>query len=167
MQWLGPSTFTVVAHVQFLIWKLSFRKPQSVAKKKIATFSEILELSCPQLLPATISMAQQTTLLWIYRFSQSVSSVAQSCPTLCDTMNCRTPGLPVHQQLPEFTQTHVHRVRTPSSHLISVIPFSSCPQPSQHQGLFQWVNSSHKVAEVLEFQLQHQSFQWTPRTDLL
>ena len=49
----------------------------------------------------------------------------------------------------------------------SAIPFSSCPHLSQHQGLFQWVNSSHQVAKVLEFQLQHQSFQWTPRTDLL
>ena len=49
----------------------------------------------------------------------------------------------------------------------SVVPFSSCPNPSQHQGLFQWVNSSHEVAKVLEFLLQHQSFQWTPRTDLL
>ena len=49
----------------------------------------------------------------------------------------------------------------------SVIPFSSCPQSLQHQGLFQWVDSSHEVAKVLEFQLQHQSFQWTPRTDLL
>jgi len=48
----------------------------------------------------------------------------------------------------------------------SVIPFSSCPNPSQHQSLFQWVNSLHEVAKVLEFQLQHQSFQWTPRTDL-
>ena len=49
----------------------------------------------------------------------------------------------------------------------SVVPFFSCPNPSQHQGLFQWVNSLHEVAQVLEFQLQHQSFQWTPRTDLL
>ena len=49
----------------------------------------------------------------------------------------------------------------------SVIPFSSCPNPSQHQSLFQWVNTSQEVAKVLEFQLQHQSFQWTPRTDLL
>ena len=55
----------------------------------------------------------------------------------------------------------------PSSHLILCRPFSSCPSPSQHQGVFQWVNSSHEVAKVLEFQLQHQSFQWTPRTDLL
>ena len=49
----------------------------------------------------------------------------------------------------------------------SVIPFSSCPHPSQHQGFFQRVNSSHQIAKVLEFKLQHQSFQWTPRTGLL
>ena len=95
------------------------------------------------------------------------SSVAQSCPTLCDPMNCSTPGLPVHHQLPEFTQTHVRRVSDaiwPSHPLSS--PSPPAPNPSQHQSLFQWVNSSHEVAKVLEFQLQHQSFQWTPRTDL-
>ena len=83
-------------------------------------------------------------------------------------MNCSTPGLPVHHQLPEFTQTHVYRVGNaiqPSHPLSS--PSPPAPNPSQHQGLFQWVNSSHEVAKVLEFQLQHQSFQWTPRTDLL
>ena len=83
-------------------------------------------------------------------------------------MNCSMPGLPVHHQLPEFTQTHVHQVRDaiqPSHPLSS--PSPPAPNPSQHQGLFQWVNSSHKVAKVLEFQLQHQSFQWTPRADLL
>ena len=101
-------------------------------------------------------------------FSQSVSSVAQSCPTLCDPMNHSTPGLPVHHQLPEFIQTHVHRVSDaiqPSHPLSS--PSPPAPNPSQHQGLFQWVCSSHQVAKVLEFQLQPQSFQWTPRTDLL
>ena len=101
---------------------------------------------------------------FIYQFS----SVSQSCPTLCDPMNLSTPGLPVHHQLPEFTQTHAHRVGDaiqPSHPLLSPSP-SAC-NPSQHQGLFQWVNSSHQVAKVLEFQLQHQSFQWTPRTDLL
>ena len=78
-------------------------------------------------------------------------------------MNCSTPGLPVHHQLPEFTQTHVHRVgdAIQSSHPLSV-PSPPAPNPSQHQGLFQWVNSSHEVAKVLEFQLQHQSFQWIP-----
>ena len=100
--------------------------------------------------------------------SAQFSSVAQSCPTLCNPMNCSTPGLPVHHQLPEFTQTHVHWVGDviqPSHPLSS--PFPPAPNPSQHQSLFQWVNSSHEVAKVLEFQLQHQSFQWTPRTDLL
>ena len=82
------------------------------------------------------------------------SSVAQSCPTLCDPMNRSTPGLPVHHQLPEFTQIHVHRVSDaiqPSHPLSS--PSPPAPNPSQHQSLFQWVNSSHKVAKVLEFQL--------------
>ena len=97
-----------------------------------------------------------------------ISSVAQLCPTLCDCMNDSTPGLPVHHQIPEFTQTHVHRVGDaiqPSHPLLS--PSPPAPNPSQHQGLFQWVNSSREVAKVLEFQPQHQSFQWTPRTGLL
>ena len=86
--------------------------------------------------------------------SQSVSSVTQSCPTLCGPMNRSTPGLPVHHQLPEFTQTHVHRVSDaiqPSHPLPS--PSPPAPNPSQHQSLFQRVNSSHEVAKVLEFQL--------------
>ena len=86
----------------------------------------------------------------IYQFS----TVTQSCPTLCDPMNHSTPGLPVHHQLPEFTQTHVHWVSDaiqPFHHLSS--PSPPAPNPSQHQSLFQWVNSSHEVAKVLEFQL--------------
>ena len=83
-------------------------------------------------------------------------------------MNHSTPGLPVHHQIPEVTQTHAHRVgdAIQPSHPLSS-PFPPAPNPSQHQGLFQWVNSSHEVAKVLEFQLQHQSFQWTSRTYLL
>ena len=86
--------------------------------------------------------------------SVQFSSVTQSCPTLFDPMNCSTPGLPVHQQLLEFTQTHVHRVSDAiqSSHPLSS-PSPPAPSPSQHQSLFQWVNSSHEVAKVLEFQL--------------
>ena len=98
---------------------------------------------------------------------QSVQSVAQSCLILCDPMNHSTPGLPVHHQLPEFTQTHVHRVDDaiqPSHPLSSSSP--PAPNPSQHQSLFQWVNSSREVAKVLEFQFHHHSFQRTPRTDL-
>ena len=95
------------------------------------------------------------------------SSVAQSCPTLCDPMNRNTPCLPVHHQLLESTQTHVHWV---SDVIQPSHPLSSPSPPtfnlSQDQGLFKWVSSSHQVAKVLEFQLQHQSFQWTPRTAL-
>ena len=86
--------------------------------------------------------------------SVQFSSVAQSCPTLCDPMNRSTPGLPVHYQLPELTQTHVHRVSDaiqPSHSLTS--PSPPAPNTSQHQSLFQWVNSSNQVAKVLEFQL--------------
>ena len=86
--------------------------------------------------------------------SVQFSSVPQSCPTLCDPMNRSTPGLPVYHQLPEFTETHVHRVSNaiqPSHPLSSSSP--PAPNPSQHQSLFQWVNSSHEVAKVLEFQL--------------
>ena len=100
--------------------------------------------------------------------SVQFSSVTQSCPTLCDPMNCSMPGLPVHHQFPEFTQTHVHWVgdAIQPSHPLSS-PSPPAPNPSQHQNLFQWVNSSHEVAKVLEFQLYHHSFQRTPRTDLL
>ena len=79
-----------------------------------------------------------------------IRSVAQSCPSLCDSMNRSTPGLPVHHQLPEFTETHGHRVSDaiqPSHPLSS--PSPPAPDPSQHQSLFQGVNSSHEVAKVL------------------
>ena len=96
------------------------------------------------------------------------SSVTQSCPTLCDPMDCSMPSLPVHHQLPELTQTHVHCV---SDAIQPSHPLSSPSPPtfnlSQHQGLFQWVGSLHQVAKVLEFQLQHHSFQWIFRTELI
>ena len=93
----------------------------------------------------------------LHRVSVQFSSVAHLCLTLCDTMNRSTPGLTVHHQLLELTQTHVHQVNDaiqPSYPLSS--PSPPAPNHSQHQGLFQWVNSSHKVAKVLEFQPQHQ-----------
>ena len=101
-----------------------------------------------------------------YVYSLQFSSVAQSCATLCDPVNRSTPGLPVHHQLLEFTQTHVHRVSDAiqPSHPRSS-PSPPAPNPSQHQSLFQLVNSSHEVAKVLE--LQHHSFQRNPRADLL
>ena len=94
------------------------------------------------------------------------SSVAQLCPTLCNPMNHSTPGLRVHHQLLEFTQTLVHQVSDAiqPSHPLS-FPSPPAPNPSQHQGLFQSVSSLHQVAKVLEFQPLHQSFQRTLRTD--
>ena len=94
-------------------------------------------------------------------------SVTQLCPTLCDPMNCSMPAFLFCYHLLEFTQTHVHWVSNaiqPSHPLLFPSPAFNL---SQHQGLFQWVSYSHHVAKVLEFQLQHQSFQWTLRTDLL
>ena len=99
--------------------------------------------------------------------SQSVQ-FSQLCPTLCGPMDCSTPVFPVHHQLLELAQTHVHQVgeAIQPSH-----PLSSPSPPAfnlpQHQGLFQWVSSSHQVAKVLEYHLQHQSFQWIFRTDFL
>ena len=104
---------------------------------------------------------------WLHS-SVQFRSVTQLCLTLCDPVDCRTPGLPVHHELPEFTQTEVHWVcdAIQPSH-----PLSSSSPPtfnfSQHRSIFKWVSSSHQVAEVVEFQLQHQSFQRIFRIDFL
>ena len=94
------------------------------------------------------------------------SSVTQLCLTVCNHMNCSMPGFPVHHQLLELARTHVHWVGgaiQPSN------PLLPSPPPafnlSQHQGLFQWISSSHQAAKALELQLQHQSFQWIVRID--
>ena len=108
----------------------------------------------------------QQLLNWSFCLYSCFSSVQSlSRVQLCNPMNCSMPDLPVHHQLLEVTQTHDHWVSDAIQP--SHVPSSPSPalNPSQHQGLFQWVNSSHQVAKVLEF--QHQSFQWTPRTDLL
>ena len=101
-------------------------------------------------------------------FLHSFSLVAQSCPILCDPMDCSTPGLPVHHQLSEFTQTHVHWVGDTIQPSHPLLPY---PPPAfnlyQHQGLFKWIISSHQVAKVLKFQLQHQFFQLIFRADLV
>ena len=100
--------------------------------------------------------------------SSGCCSVAQSCPTLCNPMDCSTPGFPVLHNLPEFAQTPVHWVSDaiqPSHYLLS--PSPPAFNLSQHQNLFQWVGPSHQLARVLELQLQYQSFQWIFKTDFL
>ena len=137
----------------------SFKK--RIESKRLFYTSVSILLSCIQ------GYRYHLSKFHIYAFSSvQFSSVAQSCPTLCDPINRSTPGLPVHHQPTEFTHTHSHWVSEaiqPFHPLSSPSPPS--PNPSQHQGLSQWVNSSHEVAKVLEFQLQRQSFQWMLRTD--
>ena len=104
----------------------------------------------------------------IFFVFQVFSSVAQWCLTLCDPLDCSTPDFPVHHQPPELAQTHVRRVGDaiqPSHPLSSPSPLTF--NLFQHQGLFQWVGSSHEVAKALELQLQHQPFRWIFRTDFL
>ena len=130
-----------------------------------------LELSCFLYDPMDVgnltygSPAFSKSNLNIWKFS-----VQFSHSVLSDSLQpheLQTPSLPVHHQLPEFTQIHVHWV---SDAIQPSHPLSSPSPPalnlSQHQGLFKWVSSLHQVAKVLKFQLQHQSFQWTLRTDL-
>ena len=103
---------------------------------------------------------------WATELNWTISSITQSVQ-LCDPMGCSMPSLPVHHQLPKLSKTHAHQVGDaiqPSHPLSSP---SSAFNLSQHQGLFKWISSSHRVAKVLEFQLQHHSFQWIFRTDFL
>ena len=102
-----------------------------------------------------------------FSISLCCCSLAKLCLTLWDPMDCSIPGFPVLHCLLELAQTHVHRVgdAIQPSHPLSSPPPPAL-NPSQHQGLSQWVSSSHKVAKVLEFQLQLQSFQWIFRVDL-
>ena len=123
--------------------------------------------SCPRDFPSK-KMLEWVAISFFTTWIFSSVEFSQSCLTLCDPMDHSMPGFPVHHQLPEFTQTHVHWVSDAiqPSHSLS-FPFPPAFSLSQHQGLFKWVSSSHQVAKVLEFQLQHQSFQWIFRTDLL
>ena len=158
----------------FSIWLLPYSKhaPFSASWEQLGAETPrdlvnllvLMELSAGQVIVGPHKSPTSEGLISSVQFS----SVTQSCPTLCDPMNHSTPGLPVHHQLLELTQTHDHWVNDaiqPSHPLLS--PSYPALNLSQHEGLFQWVSSSHPVAKVLEFQLQHQSFQCTLRTDLL
>ena len=115
--------------------------------------------------PPTLTFREEAGL---FSLKAQLSSVGRSCRTLFDPMDCSIPDFPVHHQVPELAQTHVHQVgdSIQPSHPLSS-PFPPTFNLSQHQGLFKWVSSSHQVAKVLEFQLHHQSFQWIFRTDFL
>ena len=133
-------------------------------KKQISTYT----LNQYDLGMWNVVLSSKGTSIGVPGSERHFSSVTQLCLTICYPMDCSRTCFPVHHQLLELAQTHVHRVddATEPSH-----PPSSPSPPafnlSQHQGFFKWVSSSHQVAKVLELQLQHQSFQWIFRTDLL
>ena len=165
MQWANGRRGVVLQRIEKVLLRTQWERKASSDRVRLDMVSN--ENTFPELF---------IVLRW-HRFMQirnqhvssvQFSSVAQSCPTPCDPMSCSTPGLPVHHHLPESTQTHVHQIGDaiqPSYPLSSASPHAL--NLSQHHSLFKWVSSLHQVAKVLEFQLQHQSFQWTPRTDFL
>ena len=129
--------------------------------KAAVKFSETLQ-------PADVTLVAWSGHGWEYLHHCCCRLITQSCLTLCDPRDWSRPGFPVLHHLPELAQTHVLWV---SDAIQPSYPLSSPSPPafslSQHQGLFQWVSSSHQVTKVLELQLQHQSFQWIFRTDFL
>jgi len=159
--WRTVGPFALSCGLSFIIWQLDCQTGKVEAVNPLKNENWKSYNSTPAAFYWLCQVTRHPT-PWF-----SFSSVAQLCPTLCDPMNSSTPGLLVHHQLLEFTQTHVHcfgdAIQPPH-------PLSS-PSPafniSQHQGLFKWISSLHQVAKILEFQLQHQSFQWTSRTDIL
>jgi len=152
------------------IWRIVKSHPSQIfsLKLKVMKYYQIhsMKPSLPWCQNQTIKLPKKSQFLkWtsikkilnkiLANFS-SVSSAAQSCPTLCDPMDWSTPGFPVHHQLLELAQTHVHKV---SDAIQRSHPLLSPSLPalnlSQNQGLYQWISSLHQVAQVLEFQLQH------------
>ena len=141
---------TITGYLQIIFWNKTLGFTKSLQGKEGLTILDCVE----------------SVKIWQILRAQ-FSSVAQSCQILCDPMDYSKPDFPVHYQLPELTQAHVHQVGDASqpSHPLSS-PSPSAFNLAQHQGLFKRISSLHQVAKGLEFQL-HQSFQWTPRTDLL
>ena len=159
---LGPEFFLLFLSKSFIALTFTYK---SIILSKLIFLNQIwgLDWSSTLFFPQWLSDFCNT-ICWtsclssteslLHLAKDQIGSVAQSCPTLCDPMNRSRPGLPVHHQLPEFTETHLHWVSDaiqPSHPLSS--PSPPAPNPSQHQSLFQWVNSSHEVAKVPEFQL--------------
>ena len=156
-------------------WNPSLQQSQMKANFFSGRFRQVLqeelnsipsELISPLLFSLTTSLrlllrSSVFLLLYVCTFSHQV------VPTLCDPMDCGTLGLPVPHHLPEFAQVHVHWVSDAIQPSHPLSPPSPAFNLSHHQGLFQWVGSLYQVAKVLEFQLQHQSFQCVFRVDFL
>ena len=144
-------------------WRIVWRFLKKLGICLNVTLSNHPIFSLPSCVQKSFSKSawESTIETYILPYVKKISSVAQSCSTLCNPKDCNTPGFPVHHQLLELAYTQVHQVGDaiqPSHPLLSLSPPAF--NLSQHWGLFQWVNSSHKMARVLELQLQHQSFKW-------
>ena len=140
----------------------------NVVKQEVARVNiNILAISELKRKTTTIKISEGKGSLACYSTAQ-FSSVAQSCLTLWDSMDCSTPGFPVLHHFPECAQIYARWI---SDAIQPSHPLSSPSPPafnlSQHHGLFQWVSSSHQVAKVLELQLQHQPFRWIFGVDFL
>ena len=157
--WIGKITWRREKLTSSVFWPREFQGLSRPWHHKESDTTEQLSLThCSFLYPKGFIQSSGSIrnheIKSMERGKYQIRSVAQLCPTLYDPMNRSTPGLPVHHQLLEFTQTHVHWVSDaiqPSHPLSSPSPLA--PNPSQHQSLFEWVNCSHEVARVLEFQL--------------
>ena len=176
----GWGTHVYLWRIHFDIWqnqynivkfknKIKLKKKRLIPAKKKNKNKTVCQSDFPHEFPEkllnflfiTKSLWDVSTEILSPFLSDQFSSVAQLCLPLCNPMDCSTPGFPVHHQL-QLTQTHVHWVGD------AIQPSHPLEFPSPPTfNLSQWVSSSHQVARVLEFQLQHQPFQWTPRTDLL
>ena len=167
------SLFKLMSSNHLILCHPLFFLPSIFPSISVFSIESVLRISWPKYWSFSFNInlsmnIQDWILLEKYKYAHYSVQSLQLCPTLCDPIDCSIPCLPVHHELPEFTQTYVHWVGNAfqPSH-----PLSSPSVPafnlSQHQGLFKWVSSLYQVAEVLEFQLQHQSFQWTLRTDFL
>ena len=176
-----PSDWTQVSHIAgrfFTVWatrKASFTHGSIYMSMLFSQFVPPAPSSlCAHICSLHLSLypcSANRFICAIFSYStyiSSFSSVAQSCTILCNLMDCSMPGFPVHHHLLETAQTHAHQIGNAiqPSHTLSS-PSSLAFNLSQHQGLFQWVSSSNQEAKVLEFQLQHQFFQWIFRTDFL
>ena len=138
----------------YLYQVCKFYSWQIDGEKTVETVADFIFLGSKITVDGDCSHEIKRRLLLGRKVMTNLSSVTQSCLTLYNPMNHSSPGLPVHHQLPEFTQTHIHRVTDaiqPSHPLSS--PSPPAPNPSPHQSLFQGVNSLHEVAKLLEFQL--------------
>ena len=153
-------TVSTVAVQFYISISISLSAPVSLHPNKRLSFSVSLIINILHYCGTFVLINKYRYIITNWSPSVQFRSVAQSCPILRDPMDHSTPGFPVHHQLPQFTQTHVHWTADaiqPSHPLSS--PSPPALNLSQHQGLLKWVSSSHEVAKVLEFQLQHQSFQ--------